>query len=118
MRPPIPQYESVRIVATDLRDLSRKAAEVKLDRPGVPVLADIYVAVAKEAALARTELATAGVDVPENSLVYVGTPRGLAGLISDIRALDIADGAVLRPLTAGSETCCSSTYLDQLGKGI
>ena len=35
-----------------------------------------------------------------DTMLYVGTPSGLAGLVADMHALGIADGAVLIPRTA------------------
>jgi hypothetical protein len=34
--------------------------------------------------------------VPQNGIMYVGTPGGLAGLIADIGSAGVADGVTLR----------------------
>jgi alkanesulfonate monooxygenase SsuD/methylene tetrahydromethanopterin reductase-like flavin-dependent oxidoreductase (luciferase family) len=97
----------MRIRASDLRDAARKAAMVRADataeghRP--PVLIDVEVVIDRDAASARKTLATleSTPEGPPRPLRYVGTPRGLAGLIADIHVLDIADGVVLLPLAEG-----------------
>lgn len=91
----------VRIRGTDLSDVARKAAAARRDYPDVDVVADIEVVIAAEACTARAMLAAAGTDVGDHTMLYVGTPAGLAGLIADMQALGIADGAVLIPRAAG-----------------
>jgi alkanesulfonate monooxygenase SsuD/methylene tetrahydromethanopterin reductase-like flavin-dependent oxidoreductase (luciferase family) len=89
---------SVRIQAADLRDAARKSSAIRAEaaergaqRP--EILLDVEVTIDRDAASAlrvwdsRSER--------DSALRYVGTPRGLAGLISDVRRLDIADGVVL-----------------------
>ena len=80
-----------RIQAADLRDAARKAAALRADGAAeiyldVEVLIDTDVAAAFRAVEGRP---------PAASLRYVGTPRGLAGLIADVQRLGIADGVVL-----------------------
>jgi arginine repressor len=40
------------------------------------------------------------------SLLYIGTPSGLAGLIADIDTLGIADGVMVRPLVVPGVLSC------------
>jgi alkanesulfonate monooxygenase SsuD/methylene tetrahydromethanopterin reductase-like flavin-dependent oxidoreductase (luciferase family) len=101
---PVEQW--VRIQATDLRDAARKSAMVRAEARAQscrtpPVLIDVEVLIDRDAASARNTLAAleSTRSEPPRSLRYVGTPRGLAGLIADIHVLDIADGVVLLPLT-------------------
>jgi hypothetical protein len=93
----------VRVQAVDLRDAYQKVAAVR-DEAGrdVPTLLDVEVVIARDSRSARTSLAILdsalhAVRRPA-SLLYVGTPSGLAGLIADIHTLGIADGVILRPL--------------------
>ena len=87
----------VRVRAADLRRVTQKAAAVREERPHVHALVDIDVMVARDAHSARAAMAAAP-PTDGSTLLYVGTPVGLAGLIADIHALSIADGAVLIPL--------------------
>lgn len=84
----------VRVRGVDLRDVSHKATDARQDRPGAAVLVDIDVTIAADARTAREMFADSA---PSDALLYVGTPAGLAGLITDIHTLGIADGAVLIP---------------------
>jgi hypothetical protein len=91
-----------RIRAADLRDATRKSARSRETVTGPQaVLIDIDVILDDNAGEAlrkydainsrsRANLAT--------TLHYVGTPTGLAGLLSDICSLGIADGVVLVPV--------------------
>jgi alkanesulfonate monooxygenase SsuD/methylene tetrahydromethanopterin reductase-like flavin-dependent oxidoreductase (luciferase family) len=88
----------VRIRAHDLRDAARKTAATREDRPDVDVLVDIEVVIARDARTARAIVRESDVHHAGDTLLYVGTPAGLAGLIADIQALGIAEGAVLIPL--------------------
>ena len=90
--------EYVRIQARDLRDAARQAAAAREDRPGMDVLVDIEVVIARDARTARKTLSEAHDRGAGDSISYVGTPAGLVGLIGDIHRLGIADGAVLVPL--------------------
>ena len=93
--------EYVRIRAKDLSDAARQAAAARYDRPGVDVLVDVEVVIARDARTARKTMSEADDRGAGDTLSYVGTPAGLVGLIGDIHRLGIADGAVLIPL-AGS----------------
>jgi hypothetical protein len=93
----------LRVQAADLRDAYLKVAAIR-DEVGhdVPTLLDVEVMIAQDSRSARTSLAILDsalrtVRRPA-SLLYIGTPRGLAGLIADIHTLGIADGVMLRPL--------------------
>jgi alkanesulfonate monooxygenase SsuD/methylene tetrahydromethanopterin reductase-like flavin-dependent oxidoreductase (luciferase family) len=101
-----PVVEScVRVQAIDLRDASRRCAALRADAAtrDCPVLLDVEVLIDHDAASARNTLAqleTTHVDSASPRLMrYVGTSRGLAGLIADIHVLGIADGVMLIPLT-------------------
>ncbi|MDW5611874.1 MULTISPECIES: hypothetical protein [Mycolicibacterium] len=91
---------SVRIRGRDLREVAQRARSTREQQPGVDVLVDIEVMIAPTAPAARELMAAADPDRPAGTLRYVGTPTGLAGLINDLHALGIADGAVLQPLLA------------------
>lgn len=90
-----------RIRGVDLRDVARQSAHVRHDHPDVDVVADIEVIIADEARTALAMLNFYAGETGGSTLRYVGTPSGLAGLVSDIHALGIADGAVLIPRTVG-----------------
>jgi hypothetical protein len=87
----------LRIRAADLRDLAHKAAAAREDAPHAVVVVDIDVLIAQDIRTARAALSDSGYECGDR-MVYVGTPAGLAGLVADIHALGIADGAVLVPL--------------------
>jgi alkanesulfonate monooxygenase SsuD/methylene tetrahydromethanopterin reductase-like flavin-dependent oxidoreductase (luciferase family) len=91
-----------RVRAGDLGDVWRKSARLRRDRPDVDIVADIDVVIATDARTARSLTGVAAVDSAEDTMLYVGTPSGLAGLIADIHALGIADGVVLIPKAAGA----------------
>jgi hypothetical protein len=93
----------LRVQATDLRDAYQKVATIRAEAGHeVPTLLDVEVMIAQDSRSARTSLAIldSALRAPRRpaSLLYVGTPGGLAGLIADIHTLDIADGVILRPL--------------------
>jgi len=92
----------LRIRATDLRDLTRKAAAAREDCPHAVVVIDIGVLIARDIRTARAAVRDSGCDLCEG-MVYVGTPAGLVGLVADIYALGIADGAVLVPLAGDDD---------------
>ncbi|AMU69546.1 hypothetical protein PP298_04635 [Mycobacteroides abscessus] len=87
----------VRVRAVDLRDLARKVAAVRDDAPHAGVVVDIDVIIAADAPSARGMVSDSGYPAGD-TLLYVGTPAGLCGLIADIHTLGIADGAILVPL--------------------
>ena len=104
--------DGVRISAVDLQDAQRRAAAQRAAAPEDPVLLDIEVLIDRDIHVAFTALdgMPAG-----HALRYVGTPRGLAGLIADVQRLGIADGVVLMPL-AGSPV--TDLMLEELAPGL
>ncbi|WP_234796712.1 hypothetical protein [Mycolicibacterium porcinum] len=89
--------ELVRIRAVDLRDLTHKTAAARQDCPHAVIVVDIDVVIALDVRAARTAMSDSAYESGD-TMVYVGTPAGLSGLIADIYALGIADGAILRPV--------------------
>ena len=91
-----------RVRGTDLTDIGRKAALLREQHPDAEIVTDIDVVIASEARLAREKLSGArGEERDDQTMLYVGTPSGLAGLIYDIHTLGITDGAVLIPRADG-----------------
>lgn len=98
----------IRIHAIDLREAQRKTAKKRAEvsaRGGDPaqvrVFVDLEVMIAEDPRAAYAEwirLERAAGCTP-SSLEYVGTARGLAGLIADIHAAQVADGVTLVPHT-------------------
>jgi alkanesulfonate monooxygenase SsuD/methylene tetrahydromethanopterin reductase-like flavin-dependent oxidoreductase (luciferase family) len=88
----------VRGKATDLREATHKTTQAREEHPGVDILVDIEVVIARDARAARETLDRLVDDRAGDTLLYVGTPSGLAGLVTDIHRLGIAAGAVLVPL--------------------
>ncbi|WP_157890405.1 hypothetical protein [Mycolicibacterium goodii] len=104
--------DAVRITAADLADAQRRSARQRAASPTTPVLLDIEVLIDRDTRSAFDALA----EVPSGSgLRYVGTPRGLAGLIADVQRLGIADGVVLKPLT---ESPVADLMLEELVPGL
>lgn len=110
---------TARIRAADLREATRKAAQVRAacDDADAKVYLDIEVLIACDATSAFDALSRLPEPAPgsPNPLRYVGTARGLAGLISDVQRLGIADAVVLLPL-AGSPV--AALMLDELSPGL
>ena len=88
---------AVRVHAFDLQDATRQADKIRAASAGQdnppPILLDIEVLIDRNvgsafAALDRLPEPAPGAPKP---LRYIGTPRGLAGLISDVQRLGIAD---------------------------
>ena len=93
----------LRVQASDLRDAYQKVANVRAEvGDEVPTMLDVDVMIAQDSRSARTSLAILESALRTvrrpTSMLYVGTPNGLAGLIADIHTLGIADGLILRPL--------------------
>lgn len=103
-----------RIRATDLRRVAHRAAVARDEHPGVDVVVDIDVMVDDDAAAARARVADNSDGPAADTLVYVGTPVGLAGLIADMHALGICDGVVLRPLLPGFGAAIRDSVLAEL----
>jgi alkanesulfonate monooxygenase SsuD/methylene tetrahydromethanopterin reductase-like flavin-dependent oxidoreductase (luciferase family) len=89
-----------RVRGVDLSEIARKSAHLRRDECDVDVVADIDVIIADEARTARAMLEADTRETWPGTLLYVGTPSGLASLITDMHALGIADGAMLLPRTA------------------
>lgn len=86
---------AIRISAADLREAQRTSAAIRdaaaeRGEPAPEILLDVEVVVERDVAAAFAAAGDLGPGVR-----YVGTPRGLAGLIADVRRLGIADGVVL-----------------------
>lgn len=90
-----------RIRGVDLSDVARKSARARHTDPQADVVADIDVVIAPDAATARRLRDESASESDGRAILYVGTPAGLAGLVADIYALGIADGAVLIPGAPG-----------------
>jgi alkanesulfonate monooxygenase SsuD/methylene tetrahydromethanopterin reductase-like flavin-dependent oxidoreductase (luciferase family) len=106
----------VRLRACDLRALSQRVGAVREAHPDIDVLVDVDVVVAADAAAARALLTTAKEAAQQgDTLRYVGTPTGLAGLLTDIHALGLADGVVLHPLCAGVAELIRERTMPALG---
>jgi hypothetical protein len=94
-----------RIQAIDLAG-AKSIYEQKIAEVAAPIgyrsvfMVDIEVLIAPEARQARQQLAELDLQMPTppSTLRYIGTPLGLAGLIADISAAKVADGATILPL--------------------
>lgn len=100
----------IRIQADDLRDAERKARAARAAGTA-PVYLDIEVLIETDAAAA---FRTAG-DAGRSGLRYIGTPRGLAGLIADVQRLGIADGVVL---VTSDQDHVNRLMLEELAPGL
>lgn len=99
---------TVRIQAPDLRQAQATTQRLRLheaqagrEPDDLVVLLDLEFLIAADARTARAEFSRQkSCTHPDHSATvrYIGTPRGLAGLISDIRAASVADGVTLIPL--------------------
>lgn len=99
-----PNFATVRIKASDLRAAQRETARIRRGarersdhRDATTVLVDLEAMTAEHFSAAHAHLLA-----PGESLRYVGTPAGLAGLIGDIFVADVADGVTLRPLSSAT----------------
>ncbi|MEK8069863.1 hypothetical protein [Rhodococcoides navarretei] len=119
-----PDAEPVRIHASDLREAQQHTARLRAEAvergesaDSTAVFLDLEVHIAADARTARREFA--GLDAPTSpaSIRYVGTPAGLASLISDVTAADVADGVTLQVHddVARQSTFLSSGVLPLLG---
>ncbi|MCV7101358.1 hypothetical protein [Mycobacterium palustre] len=91
----------IRVRGGDLRQVAQNAASAHEDHPGLDVLVDIDVLIDTSSARARHRMTVEHVIARVDTITYVGTPTGLVGLVADIHALGMCDGAVLRPLLPG-----------------
>jgi hypothetical protein len=85
---------TVRIAAPDLQDARRARARIRDGGVDVAVILDVAVAVASDFRAARATFGRVGEPA---TVEYAGTVDGLAGLIADIYAADVADGVTLIP---------------------
>lgn len=121
----------IRIQATDLRDAQRQTTQIRLaeerqgrDPAAAIVLLDVEAVIdhSNRSAfdtLGQLEHASAGRRV-SGSVLYVGTASGLAGMITDIYAADVANGVTLMPLTipGGFVRIVNATLLLLQAKGF
>ncbi|MGV8872036.1 MAG: hypothetical protein ACOH2Q_05895 [Rhodococcus sp. (in: high G+C Gram-positive bacteria)] len=98
-----PDTDIVRIQASDLREAQQQRASVRADAvergesaEGTAVFLDLEIHIAADARTARREFAALDAPADPASIRYVGTPSGLASLISDVTAADVADGVTLQ----------------------
>ncbi|MBB3605965.1 alkanesulfonate monooxygenase SsuD/methylene tetrahydromethanopterin reductase-like flavin-dependent oxidoreductase (luciferase family) [Mycolicibacterium sp. BK556] len=103
-----------RVRAADLGEISRKSARLRRDHPGVDVVADIDVVIAADARKARALYDCVSSETDDHTMLYIGTPSGLAGLVADIHALGIVDGAVLIPRVPGAAELIRDAVLPAL----
>ncbi|OZD47475.1 hypothetical protein [Rhodococcus sp. 06-1477-1A] len=92
----------VRIQASDLRESQQHRARVRAEAvergesaDSAAVFLDLEIHIATDARTARREFAALDAPTSPASIRYVGTPAGLASLISDVTAADVADGVTL-----------------------
>lgn len=97
-----PDADVVRIQASDLREAQLQRARLRAETvergesaEGTAVFLDLEIHIAADARTARREFAALDAPVDPASIRYVGTPSGLASLISDVTAADVADGVTL-----------------------
>lgn len=95
----------VNVRASDLREGQQnrararaEAVEAGKDADSVAVFLDIEIHIADDARTARREFAASNANPVPSSIRYVGTPSGLAGLVADVKAADVADGVTLIPV--------------------
>ncbi|MGE2716429.1 hypothetical protein ACQI4L_20440 [Mycolicibacterium litorale] len=87
--------------APDLATAQRERRRIQSSMTGEPpsVLLEVEAVVAETYSQARRKLAdTDGAATEQLTIRYVGTPVGLAGLIADIAAAEVADGVVITPV--------------------
>jgi len=112
---------SVRIRATDLRDATRKSAAIRAEAEDrgektPEIFLDVEVIIDRDAATAFTTLDSRPTPIGSPApLRYVGTARGLAGFISDVQRLGIADGVVL---VTDAEDQVVGLMLDEMAPGL
>jgi hypothetical protein len=84
----------VRVKATDLRRAQQQRARLR-DTDDVAVVLDITVLIADSYRAASRRMVA--VDAAADSIQYVGTLEGLAGLVRDVFTAEVADGVTLIP---------------------
>ena len=100
-----PNTDVVRIQAADLRESQQQRARLRAEAvergesaDSTAVFLDLEIYIAADARTARREFAALDAPADPSSIRYVGTPSGLASLISDVTAADVADGVTLTVL--------------------
>ncbi|AMY20638.1 MULTISPECIES: hypothetical protein [Nocardiaceae] len=88
----------VRFGGVDLSTAQARYRRLRTEHPDARILVDLDVHLAHDARTARGEVLAAAVAPRPDTLRYVGTPAGLAGLIADIVAAGVADGVTVRPV--------------------
>lgn len=101
----LPTSSVVRTQAADLREGQQARARARSEAVGagasadsVGVFLDIEIHIADDARTARREFAALNAPTVPGSIRYVGTPAGLAGLVADVKAAEVADGVTLIPV--------------------
>lgn len=86
-----------RVRATDLQGAQRESERLRAEagQEGCTIFVDVEVLLDSDARVAFRAADRLG---QSTTLRYVGTPRGLAGYLADLRALGIADGVTVLPL--------------------
>lgn len=91
---------AVRLRARDLQQAQRSSQRLRTDANSVVL--DLRVLIAEDRPAARRLMTTFGADTDgsrfRDSVHYVGTAEGLAGLIQDIYVAEVADGVTLIPV--------------------
>lgn len=97
-----PTPSIIRIEAADLREAQQARARLRgeavaagKDADSVAVFLDVEIHIADDARTARREFAALDASTVPGSIRYVGTPSGLAGLVADVKAAEVADGVTL-----------------------
>jgi len=105
---------AVRLLAPDLQRARRELARLRAAGAQPEVILDVTVAIAENFRAARRVLGTAARD----SVHYVGTVNGLAGLVEDIVAAGVADGVTLVPAADGQDVgALGLAVLERLERG-
>lgn len=94
----------LRAGGADLREAAKNAARMRSFDSAVrlPVLIEVHTLVdcdVQKALRQYSQVQASGRDAPAGTIHYAGTPAGLAGLVADVRSLDLADGVVLTSCT-------------------
>jgi hypothetical protein len=91
---------TVRVSAADLQQARRARARIRAGGDEVAVILDVTVSVAADFRSARTSFGRAA---DPATVEYAGTVAGLAGLIADIHAAEVADGVTLIPVSPAQD---------------
>ncbi|MGB6179653.1 MAG: hypothetical protein WBF79_00255 [Rhodococcus sp. (in: high G+C Gram-positive bacteria)] len=112
--PRVETSDVVRFSAADLSEAQHRYTGLKADHPDLPVLVDLDVHLAVDARTARREVLASITKPRAGTLQYVGTASGLAGLIADIVAVNVADGVTLRPVMEDSRDAVVRAVTDEV----